>query len=162
MKNCSGLHPSINHAGIFRKKLLHGTKGEETFFCASSYCNPFTYKMVWVNKLSKLADIYTEKYTCARSILLMTPKRLTFTGTHSLSKLPACFFCCYFFCLFFVLKNRCTEQACWRGGKKKKKRGRRSKRTALCTQKDVEIIPNKIGAAPSSRLSKWCYRFISK
>lgn len=88
----------------------------------------------------------------------MRPKRLTFTGKHSLSKLPACFFCCYcfFVCLFFVSKNRCTEQACWRGKKKKKRkeRRRRSERTALCTQKDVEIIPNKIGAAPSSRLSK--------
>lgn len=36
-----------------------------------------------MNKLSKLADFYTEEYVHARSILLRRPKRLTSIGKHS-------------------------------------------------------------------------------
>lgn len=91
-----------------------------------------------MNKLPKLAEIYMEKYTHARSILFMRPKRLTFIGKQSLSKLPASL-------------CKCTEQP------------HKKRRTVLWHQNGAaEMMPNKEGAAPSSRLSKWCRRFISK
>lgn len=81
-----------------------------------------------MNKLSKLADFYREEYVRARSIRLMKPKRLTSTGKHSLFKQ--------------VYRAATLE-----------KEGK-GERTVSYRIKDVEIIPNKEGAAPPSRLSK--------
>jgi len=60
----------------------------------------------------------------------MRPEGLHFICKHSLSKLPASLY-------------RCTEQPY------------KKKRIVIWKQnRDVEIMPNKEGAAPSSRLSK--------
>lgn len=66
-------------------------QSEKKQFSTGAGYNPDIFRKwhKYKNTFSKLAEIYIAKYLCAKSLLFMRPKRLTFIGKHSPSKLPA-------------------------------------------------------------------------